>query len=249
MFETIFMLLALTFGLVLISLSIKITPLVKDSSDRAQQATKILQILGIVITSISFTRLFCKGKEIHFNILGFFMTLLGGSATSLFIIICADCEKARNFAIPGCIVSGCIFIGSMISILVRHLSGLTEDEIKSMKVGAKLQNEKILEKQRLSEARNASLDQAALDQQKVMNEMIRTPNQEEVDAVEIFRTPDTHLKHYSYAQPLLALKAQQPLLKAESDSLTVRDREKREIAETDRKHSSQAVATTADDSF
>ena len=86
------------FGICLISLSIKITPLVKDSSDRAQQSTQILQILGIVITSISFTRLvMCKTKKIPNTVVIALLIALLGVTTGLFAIIHADCEDARIY--------------------------------------------------------------------------------------------------------------------------------------------------------
>jgi len=117
--QNIFMTVALLIGLGLIVLSFYLTPLVeKNSTDRAKQATRGVQILGVAIFCISATKLTCQGSHSNFNILLGIMLLLGGVCTGLFSIIHNDCVDARTFTPYALGVSVCIMIGSLIGILI-----------------------------------------------------------------------------------------------------------------------------------
>ena len=118
--QNIFMAVALLIGLSLIVLSFYLTPLVENSTDRAKQATRGVQILGVAIFCISATKLTCQGSHSNFNILLGIMFLLGGVCTGLFSIIHNDCVDARTFTPYALGVSVCIMIGSFIGIFVHN---------------------------------------------------------------------------------------------------------------------------------
>jgi len=117
--QNIFMAVALLIGLGLIVLSFYLTPLVENSTDRAKQATRGVQILGVAIFCVSATKLTCQESDSNFNILLGIMFLLGGVCTGLFSIIHNDCVDARTFTPYALGVSVCIMIGSFIGILVN----------------------------------------------------------------------------------------------------------------------------------
>ena len=118
--QNIFMAVALLIGLGLIVLSFYLTPLVENSTDRAKQATRGVQILGVAIFCISATKLTCQGSHSNFNILLGIMFLLGGVCTGLFSIIHNDCVDARTFTPYALGVSVCIMIGSFIGIFLHN---------------------------------------------------------------------------------------------------------------------------------
>jgi len=129
--QNIFMAVALLIGLGLIVLSFYLTPLVeKKSTDRAKQATRGVQILGVAIFCISATKLTCQGSHSNFNILLGIMFLLGAVCTGLFSIIHNDCVDARTFTPYALGVSVCIMIGSFIGIIVhiRKIKIIKESE-------------------------------------------------------------------------------------------------------------------------
>lgn len=128
--QNIFMAVALLIGLGLIVLSFYLTPLVENSTDRAKQATRGVQILGVAIFCISATKLTCQGSDSNFNILLGIMFLLGGVCTGLFSIIHKDCVDARTFTPYALGVSVCIMIGSFIGIFVHNRKTKMKEAVK-----------------------------------------------------------------------------------------------------------------------
>ena len=128
--QNIFMTVALLIGLGLIVLSFYLTPLVENSTDRAKQATRGVQILGVAIFCISATKLTCQESDSNFNILLGIMFLLGGVCTGLFSIIHNDCVDARTFTPYALGVSVCIMIGSFIGIFVNNRKTKIKEDAK-----------------------------------------------------------------------------------------------------------------------
>jgi len=128
--QNIFMAVALLIGLGLIVLSFYLTPLVENSTDRAKQATRGVQILGVAIFCISATKLTCQESDSNFNILLGIMFLLGGVCTGLFSIIHNDCVDARTFTPYALGVSVCIMIGSFIGIFVNNRKTKLKEAVK-----------------------------------------------------------------------------------------------------------------------
>ena len=153
--QNIFMAVALLIGLGLIVLSFYLTPLVENSTDRAKQAVRGVQILGVAIFCISATKLTCQGSHSNFNILLGIMFLLGGVCTGLFSIIHNDCVDARTFTPYALGVSVCIMIGSFIGIFVHNRKTKIKESVKSrsgvpreiLDQNIRVQNNEMLNKQ------------------------------------------------------------------------------------------------------
>ena len=137
--QNIFMTVALLIGLGLIILSFYLTPLVETplvekSTDRAKQAVRGVQILGVAIFCISVTKLTCQGRASNFNILLGIMFLLGGVCTGLFAIIHNDCVDARKFTPYALGVSVSIIVGTLVAIVVHNRKREIAEEPKQRPV-------------------------------------------------------------------------------------------------------------------
>ena len=156
--QNIFMAVALLIGLGLIVLSFYLTPLVENSTDRAKQATRGVQILGVAIFCISATKLTCQGSHSNFNMLLGIMFLLGGVCTGLFSIIHNDCVDARTFTPYALGVSVCIMIGSFIGIFVHNRKTKIKESVKPRYGISKEQLKEDAMKQQQNYFQNDSID-------------------------------------------------------------------------------------------